>query len=758
MAKKFVSPGVFTTEIDQSFLATGIASIGAAVIGRTQKGPAFVPTTVTDFTSEFVPRFGDLDVTMQAPYAAKNYMRNSNVLTVVRVLGTKDGNSTVTNGSQMTVVALTASNSGVLAQLHLASGVTFTMTTGSTFTFTFSGSFGTYAGTASFNPADAFYVGKVLNTDPTLVGTYGHHVHKLFQWAGSGSGTPYGSASIQNATTSSFDQEYAIPQTPWIQSQPFGSQVSNLFRFWTRAAGENANTDVKVTLTNLRASTFPSVTPFGQFDVVVRAYGDTDNRPVAVETFTDCDLDPTSVNFVARRIGDQYEQWDKVNRKVQVINNFKPASRYVRIEMATTGYDKTSLPWGHLGYPENIPLSGTVIDVPYVGTNLDASLSAVEGFHIWGIDTTQARVSDRLKALATPGTQAVGATFTLTHLSASTTGGVAYLTYSAAFTGNLPSTASINGFTVAFYGGFDGWDMTVKDPLAIPTSAPSTHISVVSLKAAVDAISNPDAYDLNLLVLPGVTLPIVTDYARQICNDRADVMYIMDVAGSSVSDVIGQLNNRGIDDNYAACYYPDLKISDPVNTVQVQVKPSTVLLGVYAFNDRVGQPFFAPAGLNRGGLAQFGVVDVADRLTYQDRSDLYDNRINPIATFPNEGIVVFGQKTLQARPSALDRVNVRRLLIYAKKTIASAAKFLLFEPNNPQTWQRFLNTVNPILERVRQNQGIERFKVVMDSTVNTPDLIDRNIMVGKIFLQPTRTAEFIDLQFIISASGVAFEE
>jgi phage tail sheath protein FI len=235
-------------------------------------------------------------------------------------------------------------------------------------------------------------------------------------------------------------------------------------------------------------------------------------------------------------------------------------------------------------------------------------------------------------------------------------------------------------------------------------------------------------------------------------------MYIMDVAGASVSDAIGQLNSRGLDDNYAACYYPDLVLSDNTNNVLVRVKPSVAMLGVYAYNDRVGQPFFAPAGLNRGGLAAFNIVDVADRLTFQDRNDLYENRINPIATFPNEGIVAFGQKTLQFRASALDRVNVRRLLIYAKKLIASAAKMLLFEPNNSNTWQRFLNTVNPILERIRQDQGIERFKVVMDSTVNTPDLIDRNIMTGKIFLQPTRTAEYIDLSFIITATGVAFEE
>jgi phage tail sheath protein FI len=236
-------------------------------------------------------------------------------------------------------------------------------------------------------------------------------------------------------------------------------------------------------------------------------------------------------------------------------------------------------------------------------------------------------------------------------------------------------------------------------------------------------------------------------------------MLIMDITGSSVADAATRLTARGIDDNYVATYYPDLYYSDQENTQrQVVVSPSVAVLGAMAFSDRVGQVFFAPAGLNRGGLSNFNIINVVDKLTYQDRNALYDARINPIAIFPVEGICVFGQKTLQAKPSALDRINVRRLLIYAKKTIASAAKYLLFEPSNKNTWDRFVRQVNSILDKIRQDQGIDRFLVVMDSTTNTPDLIDRNVMSGKIFLQPTRAAEFIDLSFIISSSGVAFAE
>jgi phage tail sheath protein FI len=184
------------------------------------------------------------------------------------------------------------------------------------------------------------------------------------------------------------------------------------------------------------------------------------------------------------------------------------------------------------------------------------------------------------------------------------------------------------------------------------------------------------------------------------------------------------------------------------------VPPSVVIPGVLAFNDRVSAEWYAPAGLNRGGLTS--VTDVYSRLTHAERDDLYDGRVNPIATFPGVGVAVWGQKTLQAKPSALDRINVRRLLIAVKKYIASATKYLVFEQNTAATRNRFLNIVNPYLESIQQRQGLYAFKVVMDETNNTPDLIDRNIMYGQIFLQPTKTAEFIVIDFNILPTGASF--
>lgn len=788
MARKFVSPGVFTQEIDKSFLAQGVASIGAAVIGTSFKGPAFAPTLVTDF-NEFATKFGDIDPTRVMPYAAKNYLKNSNTLNVIRVLGSRDGHADVdaTNGDTSKAFAIVDGGLTASAIIVYPADVTATIDTGAVaVSYSFSSSAGGFLalGTASFDPSANNYIGKMFNTDPTKMAKYGHWLYKNYEWNGTGSGGSFTSASLSGVIdTGVFDADYTSAATPWIKSQAFGSNVYDLFKFVNLGGGNASNTDIKVTITNIRPSPSPTITKYGTFDLVIRSYSDTDARVAQFETFSQLTLDPTSQNYLPRVIGDQYTVWSSATRKNTINGVYKNGSKFVRVVMGDGNAPAEALPWGHAGYP-NLIASGSVNPAaPLVMDNVDGT-NSLTPYVYFGLDFGAAGVEDllswTLKAVGTAGkdsttTTAPGVDFSLSQISGTTVSGTAYAVYmTATFSATLPTSATLtgnalaaqtaaqHGFTVAFFGGFDGWAPAKSDPLNNSDVGPNNSVATIALRLGVDTISNPDEIDLNLLVLPGVIAQSVNAYARQVCNDRADCMMIMDIVNSgssgSVSSAISSINTGGYDDNYAATYYPCLKYADQTNSVLVTVPPSVAVLGAFAFSDRVGQVFFAPAGLNRGGLAQFGIVDVLDRLTFQDRNDLYEARVNPIATFPNEGINVFGQKTLQARPSALDRVNVRRLLIYAKKTIASVAKTLLFEPNNPQTWQRFLAQVNPILEKIRQDQGIERFKVVMDSTVNTPDLIDRNIMTGKIFLQPTRSAEFIDLSFIITATGVAFEE
>ncbi len=274
---------------------------------------------------------------------------------------------------------------------------------------------------------------------------------------------------------------------------------------------------------------------------------------------------------------------------------------------------------------------------------------------------------------------------------------------------------------------------------------------------ALSLLNNKDEYNYNLLVAPGITKAgnstVVTTMQTQ-AQSRGDYLAVVDLMNYGAT-VNGTISSAGdIDSSYAATYWPWVQTSDPDLGDLVWVPASTMMLGVMAYNDRVAASWFAPAGVNRGGM---GTVARAERkLTQTNRDDLYTANVNPIGTFPNSGVVVFGQKTMQKKASALDRVNVRRLLITLKDYISQIADTLVFEQNTIATRNSFLTQVNPYLESVQQQQGLYAFKVVMDDTNNTPDVIDRNELVGQIFLQPTKTAEFIILDFNVTPTGASF--
>ena len=237
---------------------------------------------------------------------------------------------------------------------------------------------------------------------------------------------------------------------------------------------------------------------------------------------------------------------------------------------------------------------------------------------------------------------------------------------------------------------------------------------------------------------------------------RTDCFLVYDnsVLTTTVAGV--KTNTEARNSSYAATYYPHVQIQDATSGTFRFVPPSVVIAGVYHFNDVVGQPWFAPAGLNRGGIDS--AVQAYRKLTQANRDDLYESNVNPIATFPGQGVTVFGQKTTQKKASALDRVNVRRLLINVKSFISRSSRTLVFEQNTAALRDQFLNVANPFLEQVQSNSGLNAFRVVMDDTNNTPETIDRNQLIGQIFLQPTKTAEFIVLDFVVQPTGAAFPE
>jgi hypothetical protein len=273
----------------------------------------------------------------------------------------------------------------------------------------------------------------------------------------------------------------------------------------------------------------------------------------------------------------------------------------------------------------------------------------------------------------------------------------------------------------------------------------------------ITLLGNPEAYQFNVLFTPGLLNDTHTTQVSNIISNtiaRGDNMYVLDLGtyGSKLSEAITQAQTR--DTSYAATYWPWVRIVDPATGKHVWVPSSTVIPGVYAFNDKVSAPWFAPAGINRGGLST--VLQAEYKLTQGNRDDLYSNNINPIATLPQQGVVVYGQKTLQKAQSALDRVNVRRLMIELKSYIRQIADTVVFEQNTIATRNSFLSRVNPYLEAIQQKQGLYAFRVIMDDSNNGPAVIDQNQLVGQIYIQPTRTAEFISLDFILQPTGAQF--
>lgn len=347
------------------------------------------------------------------------------------------------------------------------------------------------------------------------------------------------------------------------------------------------------------------------------------------------------------------------------------------------------------------------------------------------------------------------------------------------------SGASYTRFTMPFYNGFDGFDITESDPLrntllSVGTPTETTSYVYNTLNRAIDTVSDPETLVTDIVSIPGLTYEALTTKLIQTCEARADAMAVVDLpnvyipeqeayyqsktsryAGSSRQAAL-DLKARGLNSSYGATYYPWVQIRDTISDQLVFVPPSVVAIGAMSYGQRTQELWFAPAGFTRGGLTEgragIPVINVTQRLSSTDRDTLYEANINPIAQFPAEGIVIFGQKTLQVTPSALDRINVRRLLIYLKREISRIAATLLFDQNVDVTWSKFTGQVNPFLASVKSRLGLSDYRVILDTTTTTPDLVDRNIMYAKIFLKPARAIEFIAIDFTITSSGASFAD
>jgi phage tail sheath protein FI len=341
----------------------------------------------------------------------------------------------------------------------------------------------------------------------------------------------------------------------------------------------------------------------------------------------------------------------------------------------------------------------------------------------------------------------------------------------------------IRQFIMPIWGGFDGLDISEKEPfknangLAASSQTDLNNAMLYSVNLAIDSIKDNEQVIANTLSIPGVTAPIVTDKIISTCETRKDLLGVIDLEqafvpnteGSSevyyaVSDTINRAKIRKLNSSYACAFHPWVQVQTNTGTAsgKLYVPPSVAAIGAFAKSTAQSELWFAPAGFTRGGLSPLGgvggprVVNVRDALSSKDRDNLYKININPIASFPGEGIVIFGQKTLQAFPSALDRINVRRLLIFLKHELSNISRRLLFEPNVQTTWNRFKSQADGVLSNVQANLGVTEYKIVLDETTTTADLIDRNILYAKIYIKPTRAIEYIVVDLIVTNTGAEF--
>jgi len=810
MAERIVSPGVFTREKDLSFLPQAIGEIGAAIIGPTKKGPAFTPTQISNF-QEFEEMFGGVDNRFYTPYTVEQYLRSAGTVTVVRVLGIGgykvDSLELLAHGlgqptRSVAVLAPSRGSSGVgdLEASTMAAGASW-----SSFTLTVSGSdvsAETYS--LSFDTSSANFVSDVISSDPQSTKSGGNsssvYVYKLFKNFAmnvSGSTTVGTNVSASVLVTSdgfdfqggatSFDskgnessftgnKDYMFARTPVIHSQRVGGEKYSLFRVYSRSHGTEINTSYKIKILSIKSADDIAGSDYGQFSLHVVDVG---NENV-LEEFDNLTLDPTSPSYFAKRIGDRWAEID-TNGKLTYYGNYPNLSKFIRVgdfsDMEEDGvfrFPKSVVPFGHAAVKNPSPGATRIPSASFKTTQTDAN-GTFDASVAHGIDLVTKYVKDDNMQYLAPIANSANAGNNVTMSLSDMYGNDDFdssisSTYSKA--GN-PLTLSGSAtqqlkFVVPLQWGFDGRNPAIAYSVGADIAnsntqgfdcQSSTASGSIAYKRAINAISNPDEFDINLLVTPGIIHGLhstVTNHAISKVESRADAFYIMDAAG--YGDTISTVKStiKALDTNYAGVYYPWIKIEDRDTSRPVWVPPSVVLPGTIAYTDKVAHEWFAPAGLNRGGLTT--VLEAKTRLTHAERDDLYENRINPIASFPGQGVVVFGQKTLQSKPSALDRINVRRLLIAMRKFIASASRYLVFEQNSQALRNRFLNIVNPYLEQVQQNSGLSAFRVVMDDSNNTPDVIDRNQLVGQIFIQPTRTAEFIVLDFIVQPTGAAFPE
>tara|TARA_R110002110_G_scaffold47983_2_gene143539 strand:- start:2792 stop:5722 length:2931 start_codon:yes stop_codon:yes gene_type:complete len=970
---KFVSPGVFINEIDNSFIPKSADAIGPVVVGRAGRGLAMQPLRVESY-SDFVEIYGDtvpgnaggdvyrrgnFQTPMYGTYAAKAFLRaNVAPVTYIRLMGCQHTNATTAGQAGWATAKDPAGslkdNGGAYGLWVFASGTSVQLGTGSLaaiwyldisssvhlsgtmrgaagispgltgsdqgtckvigsdangiFTVVITGAAGTSEKISfNFNDDSEYFIRKRFNTNPQLGNNNASNFYPTSSakkyWLGetfeqelrdglnsglTGGGTDVSSAELQgvilpiaSGSTSVSDGpnkmkgiSYHEAAAGWFIGQDLAAAATftpenaqKLFRLVGRGHAEWLHKNAKVSIENIRAST-TTLSEYGTFSVVIRMLHDTDSNVQVLERFDNVTLDPTSPNFVARRIGDTFFTWSDTDRRLRGYGEYPPVSKYVRVDMnedvEAGATDPLLVPFGYYGPPkfsdvlawgggrtQGAASSGSAGSARnsyiYIGAAveggpgtarhttdimLSSSAGACSGSLLFpsvrlrhsssdgglpdqtdayfGMQTTRTQTSTRsdmsvadpnrlwLTSIDDPTSTAVAGVDSFAYIFSmddvvydTTKAGYYYssgsrksgTSYTATSTNTYKTLidADINRFTAPFWGGYDALDITKPDPfynVGIGTDE-TTSYTYNTLKRALDTVADPEYIDMNLLSMPGITNATLTTHMVNLCEERADAMAVIDLPDvyvpaheerltrvqrrrATVSSATSALRERRIDSSYGCTFYPWVQTRDETTGQLVWIPPSVAMMGVLASSQAASDLWFAPAGFNRGGLsdgaAGIPVVNVTERLASKDRDTLYENRINPIASFPSTGIVVFGQRTLQERGTALDRINVRRLVIYLKKQISVLSTQVLFEQNVQATWNRFKALIEPFLANVKVQFGITDYRLILDDTTTTSDLIDQNIMYAKIMIKPARAIEYIAIDFVIANTGASFDD
>tara|TARA_B100000497_G_C7687781_1_gene417217 strand:- start:27 stop:2906 length:2880 start_codon:yes stop_codon:yes gene_type:complete len=614
--------------------------------------------------------------------------------------------------------------------------------------------------------------------------------------------TTFVSISADSANNlNDYKEKWLSAYSPWVLSElkgtGAGSTLQRLFRFITISDGNAANKDIKFSIINIKPDN-------RTFDLVIRNFNDTDDNPSVVEKFSNLSMDSTSNGYIARKIGTNDGEYPLRSKYIMVelydendpdLKNHFPAGfegvlnrTYIgdrtaiapKIEYQTT-YDEfttSKLRKTYLGLNSTIGVDQDFFNYKGIN-NVDAGVTDSNGKNTYSGRTD----GFHLDVNATSATIDAGEDTYVPTLQV----GVSAFTTDSGLSGGPYDKLAARKFTFAPFGGYDGWDeyrtqrtngdsytkTGSKGSLGLTSGLFSSYVTsegddgiTSDYYAFLDGIytyNNPEAVNINVFASPGLDLEnqigLVESAVDMVEVDRADSLYVIttpdvdsDNEPRTVGEAVDLVEDSGVDSNYSATYWPWLQMNDTENNKYVWLPPTVEVMRNIALTDNVAFPWFAAAGLNRGTT---NAVKARVKLRLDDRDTLYEGRLNPMATFSDVGVVIFGNKTLQVKETALNRINVRRLLLQARKLISAVSIRLLFEQNDEVVRNQFLSLVNPILDNIRKERGLTDFRVTLD---DTPESIDRNELNGRVFIKPTRSLEYISIEFNITNTGANFDD